>query len=173
MDHDAIHHQADNLLAVSRCRLWCIPERRQVAGQGEDSSTLVVAEVRWLFLQKTIIFLCEIALIPHRFLPMSLQAVRHETILGLDGPILPFGTFRLIGGPLQAVLPVAVQAVALLVHVLDRFQAELQGGGLQSTQDLLGHEIVHRPGFETSEFRVLAFLGGDEVGIISSYLTSS
>jgi hypothetical protein len=24
-----------------------------------------------------------------------------------------------------------------------------------------------------SEFRVLAFLGGDEVGIISSYLTSS
>ena len=25
----------------------------------------------------------------------------------------------------------------------------------------------------SSEFRVLAFLGGDEVGIISSYLTSS
>ena len=33
-----------------------------------------------------------------------------------------------------------------------------------------------RPGTSTwsaSEFRVLAFLGGDEVGIISSYLTSS
>ena len=28
-------------------------------------------------------------------------------------------------------------------------------------------------GSEPSEFRVLAFLGGDEVGIISSYLTSS
>ena len=27
--------------------------------------------------------------------------------------------------------------------------------------------------FQGSEFRVLAFLGGDEVGIISSYLTSS
>ena len=27
--------------------------------------------------------------------------------------------------------------------------------------------------FMGSEFRVLAFLGGDEVGIISSYLTSS
>ena len=37
---------------------------------------------------------------------------------------------------------------------------------------LLEHkpEIVH---FSGSEFRVLAFLGGDEVGIISSYLTSS
>ena len=49
----------------------------------------------------------------------------------------------------------AVQAVALLVHVLDRFQAELQGGGLQSTQDLLGHQIVHRPGFETATRRSL------------------
>ena len=29
------------------------------------------------------------------------------------------------------------------------------------------------PGWLGSEFRVLAFLGGDEVGIISSYLTSS
>ena len=58
---------------------------------------------------------------------------RHETILRLDGLILAFGAFRFIGGPLQAVLPVAVQAVALFVNVLDRFQAELQGGGLQST----------------------------------------
>jgi 5-methylcytosine-specific restriction endonuclease McrA len=29
------------------------------------------------------------------------------------------------------------------------------------------------PRSQGSEFRVLAFLGGDEVGIISSYLTSS
>src|SRR5208282_2532298 len=35
----------------------------------------------------------------------------------------------------------------------------------------IGGEIPVPP-YEGSEFRVLAFLGGDEVGIISSYLTS-
>ena len=38
--------------------------------------------------------------------------------------------------------------------------------------DLAGEFVEFVPG-EPSEFRVLAFLGGDEVGIISSYLTSS
>ena len=91
MGHDAIHHQADNLLAVSRCRLRCIPERRQVAGQGEDSSTLVVAEVRWLFLQNHSYIPLRDRVDSASLVPMSLLAVRHETILGLDGPILPFG----------------------------------------------------------------------------------
>ena len=63
---------------------------------------------------------------------------------------MPFGEFRVIGGPLQALLPVAVQGITLLVHILDRFQAQLQPGGLEGTQNLLGHEIVHRPGFESA-----------------------
>ena len=79
-------------------------------------------------LQKTIIFLCEIALIPHRLLRNLAPSRRHETTLGLDGPILPCGTFRLIGGPLQAVLPVAVQAVALCARP-GSLSGQLQGGG--------------------------------------------
>jgi len=34
-------------------------------------------------------------------------------------------------------------------------------------------QLPHGGPNDASEFRVLAFLGGDEVGIISSYLTSS
>ena len=129
MDLDMLHHQADNLLAVGRCRLGRGPECREIAGQAQDSSTLVLAAARWLFLQKAIIFFRKIAPISQRFLPLSLQAASHETILRLNRLVLPFGAFRLIGGPLQAVLPVAVQTVALLVHVLDRFQADSKVAG--------------------------------------------
>jgi len=115
MDLDTLHQQADYLLAVGRCRLGRVPERGEVAGQGQDSSALVLAEVRWFLFQKTIIFFCKIAPISQRLLPVSLQAASHETILRLNCLVLPLGAFRLIGDPLQALLPVAVKPLALSV----------------------------------------------------------
>src|SRR5262249_28454070 len=83
MDHDTLHDQADDLLAVGCGGLGCIPKRRQVAGEGQDSSTLVLAGLRWLLLQEAIIFLLKIAPLSQRLLPLSLQAASHQTILGL------------------------------------------------------------------------------------------
>jgi hypothetical protein len=130
------------------------PRNREV-NFGQILSTLVLAQARWLFLQKTIAFFRDIAPITQRLLPLSLQAASDETILRLNRLVLPFGAFRLIGGPLQALLPMAVQALTLLMHVLDRFQAQLQSGGLEGAQNLLGHEIVHHPGFEPATRRSL------------------
>ena len=63
---------------------------------------------------------------------------------------------------------------SITVCVMDEKRKVLARKTLACTQT---DEIVEfcrqfRP-FKVSEFRVLAFLGGDEVGIISSYLTSS
>jgi hypothetical protein len=41
----------------------------------------------------------------------------------------------------------AVKTLTLLVHVLDRFQAQLHSDGLEGLQNLLSHEIVQHPGF--------------------------
>jgi len=76
-------------------------------------------------------------------------------ILRLNRLVPPFDAFCLLGGPLQALLPVAVKALTLLVHILDRFQAQLQSSRLEGTQNLLGHEIVHHPGFKSTTRRSL------------------
>src|SRR5208282_3089034 len=120
------------------------------AAESQDSSTLIFAELEWLFLQKTIIFFLKVAPLAQRFLPLSLQTARHQTILGLNRPVLPLGTLGFVAGPLQALLPVAVQLLTLLVNILDRLQTQLQSSGLEGTQDLLGHELVHYPSFESA-----------------------
>jgi hypothetical protein len=47
----------------------------------------------------------------------------------------------------------------------------MHAGAVEGQPAFATEGVVDGP--EGSEFRVLAFLGGDEVGIISSYLTSS
>ena len=154
MDLDTLHHQADNLLAVGRCRLGRVPKRRQVTGQGQDSSTLVLAEARWLFLQKTIILFCKITPISQRFLPLSLQGASHETILRLNRLVLPFGEFCLIGGPLQAVLPVSVKASRSDAHPgsLSGSAPEWRARGHAKPA---GNQTVHHPGFKSATRRSL------------------
>src|ERR1043166_9542474 len=116
MDLDTLHYQADDLLAVRRCRLGGVPQRGEVARERKDSTTLILAELWRLFLQETIIFFLTISIPSQCLLPLSLQAASDEAILRLHRLVLSFGTFRLIGRPLKALLPVAMESLALLVY---------------------------------------------------------
>ena len=116
------------------------------ARHGSDPYPLVLADSRRLFLQETIMFFLYCALIPHRLLPALFQAASHQAVLGLDGPILPFGTLRLIGRPLQALFPVPAQPLAFLFDVLNRSHAQFKGRRLQDHEDLLSNQIVDYPG---------------------------
>ena len=124
-------------LRSARGRLGRVPECRNVGGDRQDPTAFLLREPRRLFIQESIIFFLQIALCTQRLLPLLLQAPSHQAILGLDGLVLAFGTLDLIGGTLEPLLPVPVEALAFPLHVLDRLQAQLQGRRLQGPKDLL------------------------------------
>ena len=80
------------------------------------------------------ILLFHLALLLQGFLPTCLQCSRHESILGLHGLILSLGPADLVLHPFEFLMPVIVQALALLLDVLDGAQAEFQAGRFQGTQ---------------------------------------
>ena len=51
-----------------------------------------------------------------------------------------------VARPLQALLPVATEAVPVPVHVLDGPQAQFHGRRFQAQEDLPGHQFVDRRG---------------------------
>jgi hypothetical protein len=97
-----------------------------------------------LFVQESIIFFPQIALCTQRLLPLLFQAPGHQAILGFNCLVLTFRTLDLIGCALQSLLSVVVQTLALALHVLDRLQAQLQSGWLESPKNLAGYEVVNR-----------------------------
>ena len=122
----------------------CTPQGRDIAGQGANPVPLLRADPEGLFSEEPIIFVFEFALVLQRLLPAPFQRAGHQAVFRLDGLILPFGALRLVARPLQLLLPMAMEALALLLDVLDRSHAQFQGCGLQGPEDLPGHEVIDR-----------------------------
>ena len=80
------------------------------------------------------ILLFDLALLLQSFLPACFQCSRHGPILGLHRIIVSFGSADLVLYAFEFLTPVIVQALALLLDVLDGAQAEFQGSRFQGTQ---------------------------------------
>jgi hypothetical protein len=52
-----------------------------------------------------------------------LQRTGHQAILGFDRLVLPFGALGFMGGPFQTLTPLAVQALPLLLNMVQGLQA--------------------------------------------------
>jgi hypothetical protein len=123
MHDDMLDQQANDLFALSGRRLCSMPELGNVPGESHDLGSFVVGELPRLILQEAIVFLLVRSLRPQCLFPALLERAGYQTILGLDGVILPFGAMRRLGRPFQPQLPLPVQAFPFLVNLELRAQA--------------------------------------------------
>jgi hypothetical protein len=64
--------------------------------------------------------------------------------LGLDRVILPLGSRDVLLDAFEGLTPLVVEALPLLLDILNRTQAELERGGLQGAQHFSRDQIVQR-----------------------------
>lgn len=129
--HDPIDQLPDDGLTVSRCSCRRMPQRRDVGSKSANCLALGVVERGRLFGLEAGILGLQLNFGLQRCLPLALQGARHQAVLRLDGVVLPLCSLSLIAGSLQALLPVPMQSRAFSFHILDGFEADIQGGGLQ------------------------------------------
>ena len=75
-------------------------------------------------------------------LPAPLQFPHHQSVLRLNGVILPRRPVGLEAGTLQSLLPVTVEPLALAPEILAGVQAEFQCSRLQRPEHQLCDQVV-------------------------------
>ena len=146
LDHDLGHQMADDFLAVLGRGGFGVPERRDVGGEPLDLGALLRGERDGFRLQEAVVVVGEFALATQGGVPVLFQRARHEAMLGIDRAITPLRVADLVGGALELLLPMTVEARAFALEVGDGLPTQFQCGRLQSVQDLFGQEIVERLG---------------------------
>src|ERR1022692_1791113 len=81
--------------------------------------------------------------IMQRLFPSLFKGSSHQPVLWFRDVVLAKGTVRVVTGTLQSLLPMRVQPLSLRIQVRDGLQAEIQGGRLQRSQNLLSDQCVH------------------------------
>jgi hypothetical protein len=95
-----------------------------------------------LLVAEAIVVLLGNSLFQERLLPTAFQFASHQTILGLNRMVLSSRTFCLIANAFEALLPMLMEAVSLLLQIRGSAKAYVQSGGLQCTEHLLADERV-------------------------------
>lgn len=80
---------------------WCLPQRRQVVGQGLDLGSLRRAQLHELRLLEPMVVLLQAPLPQQSLFPVSFQRPRRQAVLRLDGVVLPEYTVGVLSRPLQ------------------------------------------------------------------------
>lgn len=93
-------------------------------------------------MHETIVLVAELPLLAQGLLPVLLQCRGDQPVLGIDRPIAAFGQPRVVAGPLQSLLPVRGQPLAVPLYVAASLEAQFQRGRFQGTEDLPGNQRV-------------------------------
>ena len=127
------------------------PQRGKIGGQGLDSDPLVGGQLRGALAEAAIAVLLDPSLLSEGFLPTPLQFPRHESVLGVHGMILSRRPLRLVPGPLQPLLPVPGQPLALPLDILAGRQAQLEHRRLQGPEHLPADQVIDDPTGEAGQ----------------------
>jgi len=119
---DPLHDLPDNLFALCHRRSGRMPQRGNLLRQLRDRVPLGLRQACGLRLPKARIVILQLPLGQQGVLPLFGELARHQAVLGLDQAVVASGPFRLIGGPLQALVPQLVEGLPLLRQVRGRLQ---------------------------------------------------
>jgi hypothetical protein len=70
------------------------------------------------------------------------QVAENKAVRRVNGVVLSVGSFSLIPRPLQSLLPVLVELIAVPLNVIGGLDTEFNRGWLKNIQDLFPNEIL-------------------------------
>ena len=99
LDGDVFYEEADHAFAFPLGGACVVPQRREVGSEGHDPSALFVGEAGPVGVSCLFVVVLGGGELSQRFVPVGLEGVGHQAVVGIDGHVAPPCGVGVVSGP--------------------------------------------------------------------------